>query len=80
MISTLSKQGGRRYPQMRSGWSAHVRLDSVGEVEEAVVRLTARKLHILTNPNPLWHVLTNPNPVWHDLTSQPDFHVLELPE
>lgn len=30
MIATISKQGGRRYPQMRSGWSAHARLDAVG--------------------------------------------------
>lgn len=31
MISTLSKQAGRRYPQMRPAWSAHARLDAVGE-------------------------------------------------
>jgi hypothetical protein len=36
MISTISKQGGRRYPQMRGGWSAHVRLDSGGELQVVV--------------------------------------------
>lgn len=27
MITTISRQGGRRYPQMRSAWTAHKMLE-----------------------------------------------------
>ena len=34
MITTLSRQA-RRYPQMRSGWSAHQPLVGLGELEDS---------------------------------------------